>query len=50
MKHLGATRPVEIALLKRDPLPRTQAGRRREHHEGALTVAESGGDLGELRP
>jgi hypothetical protein len=41
---------VDIALLERDPLPRTQAGRCPEHHEGTLTVAEPGGDLGELRP
>jgi hypothetical protein len=24
--------PIDVALLERDPLPRTQAGRRREHH------------------
>jgi hypothetical protein len=42
--------PVDIALLEGDPLPRTQAGRCRERHESALTVAEPGGDLGELCP
>jgi hypothetical protein len=42
--------PVDIALLEGDPLPRPQAGRRREHHERALTIAKPGGDLGELSP
>jgi hypothetical protein len=42
--------PVDITLLKRDPLPGPQPGRRREDHEGALTFTQPGGDLGKLRP
>ena len=42
--------PVDIALLERDPLPRPQARRCRKQHERALTVAQPGGDLGELSP
>ena len=34
--------PVDITLLKRDPLPGPQPGRRREDHEGALSVRPVG--------
>jgi len=42
--------PVDIPLLEGGPLPRPQAGRCREHHERALTLAKPRGNLGELSP